>query len=56
MVVESLEKTRFPSGITAAELVVTTAMTHMLIWATTITLLVAGLAITIGNRKRGGSV
>ena len=27
MVVESLEKTRFPSGITAAELVVTTAMT-----------------------------
>ena len=28
MVVESLEKTRFPSGITAAELVVTTAMTR----------------------------
>ena len=27
IVVESLEKTRFPSGITAAELVVTTAMT-----------------------------
>ena len=27
MVVESLEKTRFPSGIKAAELVVTTAMT-----------------------------
>ena len=27
MVVEILEKTRFPSGITAAELVVTTAMT-----------------------------
>ena len=34
----------------------TTIPTHMLIWATTITLLVAGLAITIGNRKRGGSV
>ena len=32
----------------------TTIHTHMLIWATTITLLVAGLAITIGNRKRGG--
>ena len=28
MIVESLEKTRFPSGITAAELVVTTAMTR----------------------------
>ena len=28
MVVESLEKTRFPSGIKAAELVVTTAMTR----------------------------
>ena len=28
MVVESLEKTRFPSGITAAELVVITAMTR----------------------------
>ena len=28
MVVESLEQTRFPSGITAAELVVTTAMTR----------------------------
>ena len=28
IVVESLEKTRFPSGITAAELVVTTAMTR----------------------------
>lgn len=34
----------------------TTIPTHMLIWATTITLLVTGLAITIGNRKRGGSV
>lgn len=32
----------------------TTIPTHMLIWATTITLLAAGLAITIGNRKRGG--
>lgn len=32
----------------------TTIPTHMLIWATTITLLVAGLVITIGNRKRGG--
>ena len=28
MVMESLEKTRFPSGITVAELVVTTAMTR----------------------------
>lgn len=34
----------------------TTIPTHMLIWATTITLLVAGLVITIGNRKHGGSV
>lgn len=33
-----------------------TIPTHMLIWATTITLLVAGLVITIGNRKRGQSV
>ena len=32
----------------------TTIPTHMLIWATTITLLAAGLAITIGNRKHGG--
>jgi len=32
----------------------TTIPTHMLIWATTITLLVAGLVITIGNRKHGG--
>ena len=29
----------------------TTIPTHMLIWVTSITLLVAGLAITIGNRK-----
>lgn len=34
----------------------TTIPTHMLIWATTITLLVAGLVITIGNRKHGESV
>ena len=34
----------------------TTIPTHMLIWATTITLLAAGLVITISNRKRGGSV
>ena len=34
----------------------TTIPTHMLIWATTITLLTARLAITIGNRKHGGSV
>ena len=34
----------------------TTIPTHMLIWATSITLLVTGLTITIGNRKRGGSV
>ena len=33
-----------------------TIPTHMLIWATSITLLVAGLAITIGNRKREQSV
>ena len=32
----------------------TTIPTHMLIWATSITLLVTGLTITIGNRKRGG--
>ena len=31
----------------------TTIPTHMLIWATTITLLAAGLVITISNRKRG---
>ena len=31
----------------------TTIPTHMLIWATTITLLTAGLVITISNRKRG---
>ena len=34
----------------------TTIPTHMLIWATSITLLTARLAITIGNRKHGGSV
>lgn len=34
----------------------TTIPTHMLIWATTITLLVAGLVIKIGNRNHRGSV
>lgn len=34
----------------------TTIPTHMLIWATTITLLTAWLVITIGNRNHGGSV
>ena len=34
----------------------TTIPTHMLIWVTSITLLAAGLVITISNRKRGGSV
>ena len=34
----------------------TTIPTHMLIWATSITLLAAGLVIKIGNRKHGGSV
>lgn len=45
-----------PLGNLVFSKISTTIPTHMLIWATTITLIVAGLAITIGNRKRGGSV
>lgn len=45
-----------PLGNLVFSKISTTIPTHMLIWATSITLIVAGLAITIGNRKRGGSV
>lgn len=45
-----------PLGNLVFSKISTTIPTHMLIWATTITLIVAGLAITIGNRKRGQSV
>ena len=45
-----------PLGNLVFSKISTTIPTHMLIWATTITLLVAGLVIKIGNRKHGGSV
>lgn len=55
-VVTTSSATVMPLGNLVFSKLSITIPTHMLIWATSITLLVAGLAITIGNRKREQSV